>query len=126
MKRIIKGKNFDDVIEYALQGKDGKTHYVEVVSAPHYKGKNIIGIQGIARDITTRKRAEEALQSSKQILEGIINAIPVSVFWKDKNLNYLGCNEIFARDLGFNDPKDIIGKNDYQLSSRDRAELYRK
>ena len=118
MKRILKGKNFDEGAEYALHGKDGKTHYVEVVSAPHYKGKNIIGIQGIARDVTTRKRAEEDLQSSKQILEGIINAIPVRVFWKDKNLVYLGCNEIFARDAGFSDPKDIIGKDDYQMGWR--------
>ena len=49
IKRILKGKNLDDVTEYALHGKDGKIHYVEVVSAPHYNGKNIIRIQGIAR-----------------------------------------------------------------------------
>jgi methyl-accepting chemotaxis protein len=39
-----------------------------------------------------RKRAEEALRASQQITEGIINAIPVRVFWKDTNLVYLGCN----------------------------------
>ena len=26
----------------------------------------------------------------------------------------LGCNEAFALDSGFSDPKDIIGKDDYQ------------
>ena len=77
------------------------------------------------RDITVRKRSEEALRTSKQIIEGIINAIPVSVFWKDNNLVYLGCNAIFARDAGFADPKDIIGKDDYQMKWRDHAELYR-
>ena len=125
IEKILKGKSLDKPNEYALHGKDGKVHFIEVVSTPHYKGNKIIGLQGIARDITTRKRAEEALQSSKQIIEGIINAIPVRVFWKDLNLDYLGCNEIFARDLGFSDPKEIIGKNDFLLSSSDRAELYR-
>ena len=77
------------------------------------------------RDITERKRAEEALRASQQIIEGIINAMPMRVFWKDKNLVYLGCNAIFARDAGFADPKDIIGKDDYQMGWRDQAELYR-
>ncbi len=76
-------------------------------------------------DITERKQAEEKLRASRQILEGIINAIPVRVFWKDRNLVYLGCNAMFARDAGFSDPKDIIGKDDYQMVWHDDAELYR-
>jgi PAS domain S-box-containing protein len=79
----------------------------------------------IFNDITERKRAEEALIESQQIVEGIINAIPVRVFWKDRNLVYLGCNAIFARDAGFAGPADIIGKDDYQMGWRDQAELYR-
>ncbi len=85
----------------------------------------VSGLIGVISDITHRKRAEVALQASQQIIEGIINAIPVRVFWKDKNLVYLGCNAVFARDAGFADPKDIIGKDDYQMVWRDQAELYR-
>ncbi len=72
-----------------------------------------------------RKTAEEALRASQQILEGIMNAIPVRVFWKDKNLVFLGCNAAFARDAGFAGPKDVIGKDDYQMSWREQAEMYR-
>ena len=81
--------------------------------------------QSLLGEIGERKRAEEALRASQQILEGILNAIPVRVFWKDKNLVYLGCNTIFAHDAGFADPKDIIGKDDFQLGWRDQAEKYR-
>ncbi len=38
---------------------------------------------------------------------------------------YLGCNAAFARDAGFADPKDVIGKDDYQLAWRDQADRYR-
>ncbi len=72
-----------------------------------------------------RKRGEESLRASQQLIEGIINAIPVRVFWKDKNLVYLGCNAVFARDAGFAEPKDLIGKDDYEMGWRDQAELYR-
>jgi PAS domain S-box-containing protein len=80
---------------------------------------------GVIRDITERMQADEAMRGSQQIIEGIINSIPVRVFWKDKNLVYLGCNTAFARDAGFADPKDIIGKDDYQMGWHAQAELYR-
>ena len=83
------------------------------------------GIFILSSEITERKQAEDALQASKLIIEGIIDAIPMRVFWKDKDLFYLGCNAVFARDAGFTDPKDVIGKDDYQMGWRDQAELYR-
>ena len=83
------------------------------------------GVGGYVRDITASKRADESLRASQRITEGIINAIPVRVFWKDRNLVYLGCNEAFARDAGFADPKDLVGKDDFQMVWRKQAELYR-
>jgi len=78
-----------------------------------------------AEERDERKRAEEALRASQHLIEGIINAIPVSVFWKDKDLAFLGCNTAFARDAGFAGPKDIIGKDDFQMGWRNQAEKYR-
>ncbi len=102
----------------------GKTFPAEVLlSAMTLDGKPVL--QAVVRDISGRKRAEETLRASQQMIEGIINAIPVRVFWKDKNLVYLGCNAIFARDAGFADPKEVIGKDDYQMGWREQAEKYR-
>ncbi len=78
-----------------------------------------------AKSRAEKKKAEEDLRSSQQITEGILNSIPVRVFWKDKNLVYLGCNKIFAKDAGFDSPKDIIGKDDYQMGWKEQAEIYR-
>jgi PAS domain S-box-containing protein len=111
-------------IELTAIKKDGSVFPIEL-SLSSVKLKGMWHAIGILRDITARKRTEEALRVSRQIIEGIINAIPVRVFWKDKNLVYLGCNAVFARDAGFADPKDIIGKDDYQMGWRDQAELYR-
>ena len=94
-----------------------KTLYVDP------EGKKLL--VGIIRDATARKQAEEALRASQQIMESIIDTIPMRVFWKDKNLVYLGCNQTFARDAGFRNPKDLVGKDDFQMSWRQQAELYR-
>jgi len=82
-----------------------------------------LGLESLAND-AARKQAEEALRESQHLTEGILNAIPVRVFWKDKNFSFLGCNEEFAHDAGFADPKDIIGKDDYQMSWRDNAKSF--
>ena len=62
---------------------------------------------------------------SCDLLQMIIDSLPIRIFWKDKNLLYLGGNKIFAKDAGKNSPKDLIGKNDFQLSWKDQAEAYR-
>ena len=77
------------------------------------------------RDITDRKRTEEALFNSQQMLQAVLDSIPQRVFWKDRNSVYLGCNLPLARDAGFTDPADLIGKDDYSTASRATADLYR-
>jgi PAS domain S-box-containing protein len=112
--------------EDAFVRADGTVQWLHWVVRPWQADADTIdGIIILTEDITRRKEAEEALRASQQIVEGIVNAIPVRVFWKDKNLVYLGCNKEFAQDAGFSDPKDIIGKDDYLMGWRDRAELYR-
>ena len=120
--RIFAGEEL--VSEARIRRKDGR----KVDAEFNNRRVTIDGISymhTVARDVTDRKRAEEELRKSKQVIEGILDAIPVRIFWKDKNLVYLGCNAIFARDAGFADPKDLIGKNDYQMGWRDQAEAYR-
>ena len=65
------------------------------------------------------------LQATSDTLRQIIDTIPHHVFWKDNDLNYLGCNERFARAAGLKNATEIVGKNDFQLSWRETAELYR-
>ncbi|MBI5842502.1 MAG: PAS domain S-box protein [Chloroflexi bacterium] len=110
---------------FRLRHSDGTWRWVEAIASNMLNEPSVQAIVINYRDITERKQAEEALRASKLIIEGIINAIPVRVFWKDKNLVYLGCNVVFAHDKGFTDPKEVIGKDDYQMAPRDQAELYR-
>ena len=105
---------------------DGTYRWVEQIGVPvHDRTGNLVAIEGIGRDITERMRAEEALRESHKFLDEIINAIPISAFWKNRDLVFLGCNSMFAHDAGFADSKDIVGKDDYQMVWRDQAELYR-
>jgi PAS domain S-box-containing protein len=93
----------------------------------------------VLRTRAERKRAEEALQEKNMELQGtvqqleqsrnmlqlVIESIPVRVFWKDRNSRYLGCNTLFARDAGFNHPQELLNKDDFAMGWKEQADLYR-
>jgi len=81
------------------------------------------GFVGVIHDITKRKQVEEALYTSKEIIERIVNTIPMRVFWKNKDLIYLGCNDEFAHDAGYSESGEVIGKDDYRMGWRDQADM---
>ena len=45
-------------------------------------------------------KTEQEIIKSQILLQRVINLLPIRVFWKDKNLVYLGCNNLFAKDAG--------------------------
>jgi PAS domain S-box-containing protein len=72
---IMKGESNNASVEYEAKGKDGKTHCIEVLSVPYFKGNEIVGFQGIARDITERKLVVKALQESEEKYRGIFENV---------------------------------------------------
>lgn len=89
------------------------------------KDDKIVALEGFITDVSERMKAEEALQESRQMLQTVLDTIPVRVYWKDKKSVYMGCNNIFARDAGLATPDEIVGKNDFELVWLDQAEQYR-
>ncbi|MDD3146149.1 MAG: PAS domain S-box protein [Candidatus Riflebacteria bacterium] len=56
-------------------------------------------------------------------VDSLLRAIPVAVFYKDKEGRYLGCNDVFAQIQGVTN-EQIRGKTVYDLWPGDLAEKY--
>jgi len=76
-----------------------------------------------AQEETERKRFEA--DQSRLLLQFILDNLQVSIYWKDKNLNYMGCNKLFAEKTKLTNTDDIIGKSDYDTPWADKAQDYR-
>jgi len=61
------------------------------------------------------KKFEEALKSSYEMLETVTENIPQYIFWKDNKLNYLGCNDNYAKLVNIEHPENIINKTDMEI-----------
>jgi PAS domain S-box-containing protein len=120
------GPLMNTLVELEAVRKNGTAFPVEVsVSSVQLGGKwNAVWM---IRDITARKEAQQKGQEKQRLIEQIIENVPHSIFWKDKNFVYLGCNKNFARQAGVDKPENIVGKTDYNLAwKREEADLFRK
>ena len=86
MVDIVTGKAPNEAAEYMVRGKDGELYCVEILSAPYYEGEKLVGFQGIARDITGRKRAEKALMESEAQYRLLAEHTTDTVWLMDMNL----------------------------------------
>jgi PAS domain S-box-containing protein len=114
-------------LEYTFVRKDGTSYVGELDAAllrdAHGRPKGFIGT---VRDTTDRKRAEEALRESQTMLQLVLDTIPVSVFWKDRNSVYVGCNRQWSEAVGVARPADAVGKTDHDIfPDKDLADSYR-
>jgi PAS domain S-box-containing protein len=87
--------------EVQVIAKDGRRVPVELSTAVILKHGVPVGIQGMARDITERKRAEDDLKQQKEILQKIFDHIPVMIRLTGSDGNALLVNREYERTTGW-------------------------
>jgi PAS domain S-box-containing protein len=103
--------------------KNGREFPIEVSFGEHISNHGRF-FTGIVRDVTERKRVEEALRASEQRLADIVDHTTALIFIKDLELRYLLVNREYERL--FNVRRDEIrGKTDFDIHPHDVAETLR-
>lgn len=113
--------------ELISRKKSGEEFLISLSTSVIKNDENIpIALISVAVDITDRKKFENELQQSRQMLQLILDNVPQRIFWKDINSKYLGCNKSFAKDAGLSNPDEIIGASDYDMPWKSsEADFYR-
>jgi len=71
----LSGRMRHQLLEFSGRRKDGSLVPIEVSVAPIIRGDRITGVQGIARDISMRKQAEEALREREKQYRSIFESV---------------------------------------------------
>jgi PAS domain S-box-containing protein len=111
--------------EFRLVSRDGTVHCF-LLDGKRLEIGSLTYLVGCGIDITARKKMEEELFCSQQMLQLVLDNIPQRVYWKGSDLNFLGCNKSFTEDIGLRSPSEILGKNDFEMPWRENAEEMRK
>jgi PAS domain S-box-containing protein len=118
-----------DHFETRHRRKDGTIYEVEIsTNAAIFDGQKLIFC--VCRDITERKRVEEALRASEERLKTTVNNAPIGIATSGADKRFLTANAAFCQALGYTENdlqkitfKDITYPADLGDSVKNMAEL---
>jgi PAS domain S-box-containing protein len=115
-------KNIESSVgQYRWLCKDNTFRYIEDHFVPVYENGVLMRIDGVLRDITERKKMEEALDEEQALLRTIVNNLPVALYVKDKKGRKILTNPVDARYIGKTE-QEILGKTDLEFFPKEVAE----
>lgn len=111
---VLKGDTIPAAV-YRFIAKDGAVKYSEISISAIVREGELIGIVAVARDITDRRRAEEALQDSHKRLNEIIDFLPDATFVIDCEDKVIAWNRSMEQITGVL-KADMIGKGNHEYA----------
>ncbi|UCD21640.1 MAG: PAS domain S-box protein [Chloroflexota bacterium] len=126
---------FNDVYETGLSNKgfpwrtvrkDGSHGFAETSVSPILDDNGeIAGFRGVGRDITERKRIEEALQQSEEKYRALFDSTVIgTVVIDSETMKLVMANQAAVAMLGFSSAKEVVGVNPLEFvppEDRDRV-----
>lgn len=120
------------ILELEHMHRDGHIVYTEV-TAGGIRGEDgaIVSIMGVTRDITQRKKAEEALRESEEKYRTILDSGKFAFFEVDLKGDFVFVNRPFLEQSGFAEEdlvgksfRNVVNKEDWDKVFREYARIY--
>lgn len=118
-KKVFRGET---VRRNVYDPKDERWYHA--VNTPVYRSGKIVSKMATITDITPQKRAEALLARREAHLSAIIENQPGMAWLKDMEGRFLAVNQKFVNACGLKNPKEVIGKTDLDIWSRELAKRY--
>jgi len=109
LSKKVSGEAVQTAYEIGCIGKNGKKVMLEVTSSLTYSNGIPVGVEGIARDITDRKRTEQALRKAKSELQAVFAAMNDVILVLDSEGRCLKIERTNA-PRQYRPPRELIGK----------------
>jgi len=114
-KQVFAGLSIAHEIQETLS-TSGKKGWVDNRKYPILDSEGeIIGLYGIARDITEQKRVEEAMEASEKRFRKLFNSSPDPV-WIIDNYRFVECNDAAVSILGYPNQASLVNTHPSELS----------
>jgi diguanylate cyclase (GGDEF)-like protein/PAS domain S-box-containing protein len=108
--------------EIAITHKDGHRVELNVTNLPILVAGEIVGVYGIAKDITERKRYEDALKESEERFRTAFEDAPIGVALVDLDGRRLKVNRALCEMLGYSE-EELLGRDYLEVVHPDDREI---
>ena len=107
-------------VEFKGLRKDKSVFPIEL-SLSTWETKSEQFFTGIIRDITERKRAEEALVQEQYLMNMLMANVPDHIYFKDTDSRFIRISNDHAKKFGLSNPTQAIGKTDFDFFKEEHA-----
>lgn len=108
--KIMEAKERVASMEHRLHHKDGHEIIVETNAVPFFsKNGELVGYRGVHRDISARKRAEQAIRESEEKFRRIFEESPIGIELYDSQAELIDANPACLEIFGVRDISEIKG-----------------
>ena len=97
------------------------TRYLILLIPALADSTEIIGIYSIWLSDSILGNIELFNDKYKNILDNLLDSLPVFVYWKNRASKFEGCNNLLAELAGLEKSEDLIGKDDFSVTTKERA-----
>ena len=122
-RQFVKGIN-NVYSEYPIITKDGHEVWLGQNTQLIVEAGNVTGFQSVARDITERRYAQEALLDSKTKFQFLSESMSDVVFTVDMNMATTYVSPSIEKMLGFTPAERMIQKLDEQLTPKSQKLIF--
>lgn len=123
LKTFLQNDSEFDPLEIEVRCKDNKDK--TVLTTATSLGNNFKDIfLAVLYDLSDKSKMYQAITESRNLLQSVIETIPMRVFWKDRDSHYIGFNSAFLNDTGIASANELIGLDDKSLPWKKDASAY--
>ncbi|MBI5634824.1 MAG: PAS domain-containing protein [Nitrospirae bacterium] len=121
-RRVFQGET--RTLLFEIVGMKGRRLWLETHAVPLRNERNrITALLGVTRDVTDRKRSEEALHQSEQFVRSILDTVDEGFIVIDHDYRILTANKAYCSQVGGCD-ETIIGRPCYEISHKSSRPCY--
>ncbi len=103
----------------------GNEIWVQTAGMPVFQNEKLIGLTGTFQNIDHRIRSEAKTKENEQLLQTLIDNLPLNVFIKDTESRKILVNKAECEYLGVTNADELIGKTDFDLFDKGIAQVSR-